>query len=313
MKAVQINSYGGVEVLGVAENVSPPLPTSDHVVVDVHAASLNPFDWVVIQGFAQTFIPLQLPATMGGDFAGIVSAVGPSVSGFSVGDAVYGQAALFHGGTGVFAEQVSADMHKIAPKPKTINFIQAASLPLVSLSALQALNTHIKLVKGQKILIHGGAGGIGTIAIQLAKTIGARVITTVRDDDVEYVRGLGADEVIDYTSQSFESLISGVDAVFDTVGGETTDKSFQVLKKGGVLVSMAGAPNAELAKKYGVTAIGQNTQGNSDMLRQITDLVENGKIKPQVDKVFPLNQVKEAFAHLTTGHPRGKVVLQIKD
>lgn len=312
MKAVQISSYGDTSVLDINE-VPKPQVSDDHVVIDVYAASLNPFDWMVIQGFAQTFLPLQFPATIGGDFSGVVTEIGANVTTYKVGDKVYGQAALFHGGSGVLAEQALTNVQKIAPKPKNINFLEASSLPLVSLSALQALETHMKLSSGQKILIHGGAGGIGTIAIQLAKALDAHVISTVRGVDTDYVKGLGADEVIDFETQQFETMLSGLDAVFDLAGGETTDKSFQVLKKGGILVSMLGAPKSELSEKYGVTAIGQNTQGNSEMLTRITDLVESGKIKPQVDKVFPLDQVKEAFTHLTQGHPRGKVVIKIND
>lgn len=330
MKAVQISSYGGVDVLEIAENVLKPSASEGQVLVEVYAASINPFDWKVRQGYAKEYIKFQFPATMGGDFAGVVVGLGEEVSdlkqslrsssfgklrvaGLKVGDKVYGQAAVFAGGSGAFAEVLAANVNKIAPKPKNIDFLQAASLPLVGVSALQAMETHIKLKKGQKILIHGGAGGIGTCAIQLAKALGAYGATTVSGDDVEYARGLGADEVIDYETQAFEELLSGFDAVFDTVGGETTDRSFEVLKKGGIIVSMLGAPSSELAQKYGVSAIGQNTEGNRERLSRLSKLVESGKIKPQVDKVFPIDGVREAFSHLEEGYPRGKVVLKIRD
>lgn len=313
MKAVQIKSYGEVESITIVDDANLPTASKDQVVVDVATASLNPFDWIVIQGYAQQFLPLVLPVAIGSDFAGIITSVGENVSEYSIGDAVYGQGAVFSGGTGAFAEMLTADIHKIAHKPKNISFKEAASLPLVSMSAVQALETHIKLARGQKILIHGGAGGIGTIAIQLAKTIGAYVITTVRGRDADFVRNLGADQVIDFETQAFETRVSELDAVFDTSGGKGGTTSFDVLKKGGVFVSMNGQPDAELAAKHNVTAIGQNTQGTNEMLRHITDLVESGKIKPQVDKMFPLNDVRGAFTYLTTGRPRGKVVLQIKE
>lgn len=316
----------------VVDDIAKASASSGQVLVEVYAASINPFDWKVREGYVKDFIKLQFPATVGGDFAGVVVDLGENVSGIEVGDEVYGQAPVFAGGTGAFAEFLAASVGKIAKKPKKINFIEAASLPLVGISALQALETHIKLKNGpssassfakatddkkasegkQKILIHGGAGGIGSIAVQLAKALGAYVVTTVSGDDKEYVEGLGADEVIDYGTEAFEETLSNFDAVFDMVGGETSDKSFKVLKKGGILVSMAGQPSEDLAKKYGIVAIGQNTEGNTERLNRLAELVDEGKIKPQVDKVFSLDRVKDAFKHLEKGHPRGKVVLKIK-
>lgn len=313
MKAVQIKTYGGIDVLEINDNAPEPTPEKDQVLVEVHAASINPFDWKVREGYAKKYIKLEFPTTIGGDFAGVVTGLGENVSDFKIGEAVYGQAAVFGGGTGAFAEVLAANVNKIAPKPKNIDFLQAASLPLVGVSALQALETHIKLKKGQKILIHGGAGGIGTIAIQLAKALGAYVATTVSSDDVEYARGLGADEVIDYKNQNFEEILKDYNAVFDTVGGKTLDKSFLVVKKGGIIVSMAGAPSAALAKKHGVVVIGQNTEGNKERLSRLSELVERGEIKPQVDRVFAIDEAAEAFSRLEKGHPRGKVVLKIKE
>jgi NADPH:quinone reductase-like Zn-dependent oxidoreductase len=315
MKAVQINSYGGVEVLEVVKDIPKPTAGSGQVLVKVEAASINPFDWKLRAGYAKDYLPLQFPVTMGGDFAGVVEGIGPlaggGVAGYVVGDEVYGQAASYGGGSGSFAEFATASIGKIAKKPKNIDFIRAASLPLVGVSAVQALEDHIKLKKGQKILIHGGAGGIGSIAIQFAKALGAYVATIVSGDDLEFARGLGADEVIDYGSRAFEKILSDFDAVFDTVGGDVANRSFLVLKKGGVIVSMQGQPSVELAKKYGVVAIGQNTDGNKGKLDRICELVEGGKIKPQVAKVFALTDVRDAFVFQEQGHPRGKVVLEI--
>ncbi len=325
MKAVQINSYGGAEVLEVVKDFPKPTAGVGQVLVEIKAASINPFDWKLCAGFAKDYLPLEFPVTMGGDFAGVVTEVGEDVSdlsagrqGFKVGDEIYGQAASYGGGSGSFAEFATAAVVKIAKKPKNIDFVQAASLPLVGMSALQALETHIGLKANQKILIHGGAGGIGSIAVQIAKALGAYVATTVSGDDLEYARALGADEVIDYKQsfsanqkEDFSKKISGFDAVFDTVGGETLDKSFLVLKKGGIIVSMMGEPSATLAKKYDVIVVGQMTDGTTERLKRLADLVDSGKVKPQVDRVFKFDKIREAFTYQEAGHPRGKVVLEI--
>lgn len=312
MKAIQINAYGGNEVFEFNPNAPKPTPTKKQVLVEVYAASINHFDAAVRAGYVKDMMPVQFPATLGGDFSGVVIGVGEGVNEFTIGDLVYGSALLFSGGSGAFAEVLVANTKNIALKPKSVNFVEAASLPLVGVSALQALAEHIKLARGQRILIHGGAGGIGTIAIQLAKSLGVFVATTVRGNDKNYVTSLGVDQAIDYRNEKFENLLKDFDAVFDTVGGETTERSFKVLKKGGTLVSMKGQPNPELAQKYGVTAVGQRTNTNTERLTGLAELVDRGKIKPQVDKVFPLEQTREACVYYEEGHPRGKVVLKIK-
>lgn len=312
MKAVQINSYGGIEVLEINQNVPSPTPRDGQVLVENHAASINPIDWKIRAGYLKEMAPLSFPAILGGDFAGVITEVGQDVTDFKVGDEVYGSAIVLNGGSGAFAEEIAANATNIARKPKTVSLEEAGAFPLVGTSALQALEEHIKLQKDQKILIHGGAGGIGHIAIQLSKAIGAYVATTVSSDNIDWVKSLGADEIIDYKNQAFEELLKDIDCVFDTVGGETSDKSFQVLKKGGVIVSMLVQPNPELAKEYGVTAIGQNTVTNTARLDRLAELIDKGGIKVHVDKVFPLEEAKEAFKHLEEDHPPGKVVLKIK-
>lgn len=313
MKAAQINTYGGNEVLEINENASKPTLAQGQVLVEVHAVSLNPVDRAIRAGYLKEMVPLSFPATLGGDFSGVVAEVGEAVSDFKVGDPVYGQAILLNGGSGSLAQFVAANAANTARKPQNVSYIEAAALPLAGVSALQALEEHIKLEKGQKILIHGGAGGIGTIAIQLAQSLGGYVATTVRTDDKNYVKELGADQVIDYQNEAFEEMLKEFDAVLDTVGGETTNKSFKVLKKGGILVSMLGQPDPELVEKYGVTAIGQSTNTNTQHLNRLAELIDSGKIKVELDKVFPLEQVQEAFKHLEQGHPRGKVVVKIED
>lgn len=307
MKAIQIKSFGGPEVLELTDVQTPNLKEGQ-VLVEVFASSINPFDLYVLGGNAGG----ELPLVLGGDFSGVVSKVTNDVSGLKVGDEVYGQALVFNGGSGAFAQIAASNAKNTAIKPKNINSDEAASLPLVGSSAIQALEDHINLSKDQKILIHGGAGGIGSIAIQLAKAIGAYVATTVSGDGMEFVKSLGADEAIDYKTQRFEEVVSNFDAVFDTVGGDTTDRSFTVLKKGGTLVSMVGISNSDLAEKFGVIAIGQFTKTTTDRLNRLSKYVESGKIKPQVDKVFPLEQFREAFEYMINESPKGKVVIKVK-
>jgi alcohol dehydrogenase len=311
MKAAQINSYGGKEVLQTVDNTEKPKLQTGQVLVEVHSAGVNPFDWKVREGYMKDFIPLKFPATLGGDFAGVVAEIAEGVSGVKVGDEVYGQANAA-GGSGSFAEFTPVASGQIALKPKSVDFNTAAAIPLAAASAYQALVEHSNLQNGQKVLIHGGAGGIGFFAIQIAKHLGAYVATTASAEDTDFVKSLGADEVIDYKSQKFEELLKDYDLVFDTVGGETYKKSYQVLKPGGLLVSMVEQPDEELTKKYGVKAISQQSRPTSDKLQKIAELIDKGVLKVNVDKVFPLEQAPEALEYLKEGHPRGKVVIQVK-
>lgn len=322
MKAAQINEYGEAHIVRVTSDAPKPTPSDDQVLVEVHAASINPFDWKVRKGFMHQVKPLQFPATLGGDIAGVVVEVGKNVTQFTVGDKVYGQAGIFGGGSGAYAEFAATNAKSIAKMPEGLEFTQAAALPLTGLSALQVIEDHMKLQSGstlakasadkQKILIHGGAGGIGTMAIQIAKHLGAYVATTVSTKSLEYVKQLGADEVIDYKTQKFEVMLSDFDAVFDTVGGETYDNSFKVLKKGGILVSMVQPPKEDLAAQYGVKAILQATKVSTESLERLGEFVKSGVVKPHVDSTFPLDQIQEAFRAQETGSPQGKVIVQIR-
>lgn len=312
MRAAQINEYGGIEVLKV--NTEAPKPTADEgqVLVEVHAASLNPIDSKIRQGYMQQMLPLTFPVTLGGDFAGVVVEIGEGVAGFQVGDEVYGDANRRFGGSGAFAEFAAATAAMMSYKPKSVGFAEAAALPLTGTSAIQALTEHMDIRSGQKILIHGGAGGIGTVAIQVAKYIGAYVTTTAAAADTDYVKELGADEVIDYKSQAFEDIVRDYDAVYDTVGGDTYTRSFKVLKKGGIIVSMLEQPNEELMAQYGIKAIGQFTQPTTERLAKLAELVDQGVVKVHIDKTFPLEEIVDAFKYRETSSPRGKVVVQIK-
>src|SRR3989338_9482226 len=312
LKAVQINQYGTNDVLEVNENTPTPEPQKGQLLVEVYSAGINPVDLAIRAGYLEQMAPLQFPATLGGDFAGVVKTLGQGITDFKIGDEVYGQAIVLSGGSGSFAQVLAANSRNTARKPKTVSFTEASALPLPGVSAIQALEEHIKLDKNQKILIHGGAGGIGHIAIQLAKFLGAYVTTTVNTDDIEFVKKLGVDEVIDYKTQAFETILKDYDAVFDTVGGETTNKSFGVLKNGGVLVSMLGKPDEKLAKEKNITAVGQRTKTNTEDLNRLSELVDNGKIKVSIDKVYSLDKIKEAASHQET-HQRGKIVLKIRE
>jgi alcohol dehydrogenase len=309
VKAARIHNYGGPEAVQV-EDISLPEPQAGELLIRIHAAGVNPIDWKIRAGYMKQMMPLQLPLTLGGDFSGVVE-VGADVADFKVGDEVYGQSGVLNGGSGSFAEFSIAKVGTIATKPRSVSHTEAGGLPLVGVSALQALTEHLRVSAGQKVLIHGGTGGIGSIAIQLARHLGAYVATTVSADDIDYVKGLGADEVIDYKSRKFEEVLGGLDAVFDTVGGDTYSRSFKVLKRGGRLVSMLEQPDQQLMKDFGVKAFAQFTQVNTERLRRLAELVDRNVLKVHVDKTFPLEQAAAALLYLETESPRGKVVLKI--
>jgi alcohol dehydrogenase len=311
MKSAQIKRYGSSEVVEINQSTpSPNDPSAGKVLVRVKAAGVNPADWKIREGYFQQMMPLQFPSTLGMDFSGVIQKVGEGVSDFKQGDEVYGQAAVNRGGSGAFAERALANADNIAHKPKALSHEEAAGLPLVGVSAWQALVETIGLSKGQKILIHGGAGGIGSIAIQLAKYLGAYVATTVSTNDKQFVKELGADEVIDYKTQTFEDLLHDYDAVFDTVGGETYTRSFKVLKRGGIIVSMLEQLNQELMEQFRVKAISQFTQVNRERLAKLAQWVDQNNIRVNVDRTFPLDETGKALDYQRDVHPRGKVVLE---
>jgi alcohol dehydrogenase len=313
MKSAQINKYGSSEVIEINQSTPEPIVSPGKVLVTIKAAGVNPADWKIREGGLQQMISLQFPSTLGMDFSGIIKQVGEGVSPweFKQGDEVYGQAGVVNGGSGAFAEEALANTERIAYKPNKLTHIEAAALPLVAVSAWRALTENIGLSKGQRILIHGGAGGIGSISIQLAKYLGAEVATTVSANDKEFVQELGADQVIDYKSQNFEDLLHDYDAVFDTVGGETYRRSFKVLKKGGIIVSMLEQPNTELMDQYDIKAIFQFTQADRERLTKLAQWVDQNNIRVNVEKTFLLDEAGKALDYLKDVHPRGKVVLAV--
>jgi alcohol dehydrogenase len=314
MKSIQIKGYGNSDVVEVNDNTSIPTVSVGKILVNVKASGVNPADWKIREGYFQQMAPLQFPSTLGMDFSGVVKQIGDEdiSSDFKQGDEVYGQASVLSGGSGAFAELALANKDSIAHKPKTLNHLEAAALPLVGVSAWQALVENIGLSKDQKILIHGGAGGIGTIAIQLAKHLGVYVATTVSTNDKEFVQRLGADQVIDYRTENFEDMLHDYDSVFDTVGSDTYKRSFKVLKKDrGIIVSMLEQPNSELMNQYGIKALFLFSQVNRQRLAKLTQWVDQNNIKVNVDKTFSLDQASKALDYQKDVHPRGKVVLTV--
>lgn len=311
MKAIKAHEGGGPEVLKM-EDTPIPFPGKGEVLVEVHAASLNPMDAKLLRADSSYQQAAENPLTPGFDLAGAVVEVGEDVKHICVGDNVYGQASVIRKGTGSFAEYAVTMEDCVARMPDNISFTEAAAIPLAACSAYQALVEHMKLSAGEKILIHGGSGGIGTFAIQLAKHLGAYVATTASGTGLSYVKQLGADQIIDYEREEFEKILRDFDAVLDTVGGETYKKSFEVLKKGGLIVSMLSMPDEISMKKYGVRAVLETTKVDSKKLGKITDLVKAGVLHVNIANVFPLQQTQEAFKAKETEKVLGKIAIEVK-
>ncbi len=315
MKSARIKGYGSTrDVIEIDQNTPAPNDPSDgKVLVKVKAAGVNPTDWKISEGYMQQIMPIEFPTTLGWDFSGVVEKAGAGVSDIKQGEEVYGQSSVVMGGSGTFAEMALANANNIARKPISLSHEEAAGFPTVGVSAWQTLVDIIGLSKGQKILIHGGAGGVGSIAIQLANYLGAYVATTVSEKDKQFVKDLGADEIIDYKTQTFEDLLShDYYAVLDTVGGETYSRSFKILKRGtGIIVSTLEQPNQELMDNFGVKAIFVFSQVNRERLTKLGQWVDQNNVHVNVDKMFPLDDAAKALDYQKDGHPRGKVVLAI--
>jgi NADPH:quinone reductase-like Zn-dependent oxidoreductase len=304
MKAERVHAFGGPDVLQL-EEVPRPEPKENELLARVRAAGVNPIDWKLRQGYMQT----PLPFTMGIDFSGVVEAVGSKVKGFRVGDRVFGQAA---DESGSYAEYVTAVISDIAKTPNVLNDIQAAALPVASLTAWQALFDTANLQAGQKVLIHAASGGVGSFAVQFAKWKGAHVIGTASAAHVDSVRELGADEVIDYRATKFEAVVQGVDVVLDTIGGETQERSWRVLKRGGILVSLVQPPSQEQATAHGVLGVIIHQKPRGDQLARIAELVVSGRVKINIETVLPLEEAPKAQQLSQSGHAGGKIVLKVE-
>ncbi len=333
MRALVLKRYGKPDQVTFADTPRPT-PKPDEILVQVHAAGLNPIDNMIPKGTFKPVLRFQLPATLGSDLAGVVVEVGNRVTRFKPGDAVF--ASIFDLGTGALTEFAVVPESAAALKPANLDFVQAASIPMVGLTSWQALKDRARLKPGQKLFVPAGSGGIGTFAIQLAKYLGAKVGTTTSTGNVDLVRSLGADEVIDYKKQQFEQVLRGYDAVLGTVRGDAIEKSLQILKPGSTVVSLIGPLDAAFARarglnffmvflfglmsrkimrragKRGATYSFLFVHPDGKQLGEIGELLKAGHIRPVIDKVFPFEQAKEALAYLEKGRAKGKVVVQIR-
>jgi len=333
MKAMIIEKYGKNVPLVMAERPLPNIGEHD-VLVEIHAASLNPIDYKIKEGKMKFLLNYKFPLILGNDFSGVVVKVGDRVNTFKPGDEVYGRPRKNRIGT--LAEFIAVHEEDIGLKPHNLTFEEAASIPLIGLTTYQAFVDLLNLRKGHKILIHAGSGGVGTFAIQLAKLMGAYVATTASEKGYELVKSLGADLIINYKTENFEDMLTGYDAVFDTLGGEVLEKSFRILKPGGQIVSISGIPNARFGKEAQlgwmktailslasrkIKALEEKSQTkyhflfmkpSGEQLKVLKEFMEGGLIKPIVDKVYPLKEAGQAFNYLESGRAKGKVVIRIK-
>ncbi len=308
MKAIVVHEYGGPEVLRY-EDVARPEPKDDQILIRVIAAGVNPVDASLRSGRYAKFFGTRLPFIPGSDFAGVVEKAGSKITKFKTGDSVFAYTELKDGGG--YAEYAVATEAEAALKSNSINDIEAAAVPIVALTAWQALIDTAKLNAGQAVLIHGGSGGVGTFAIQIAKARGAKVIATASTANQDLLKQLGADVAIDYTKQKFEDIAKDVDVVLDSVGKDTLARSYGVVKKGGFIVSIVGRPDPAELDKHGIRGAALSVEPNSDELAEIGKLIDEKKIKVIVSQTFPLSDAIKAQEQVATGHTRGKIVLTV--
>ncbi len=308
MKAVIIHDYGSSDVLKL-EDVPVPEIGPDEVLVKVSYSSVNPFDWKIREGFVKSWIALKFPAILGIDVAGTVEDLGKDVTNFRIGEKVYGRADFTRGGS--YAQYAAVKADSLAHAPKSIPLNEAAGMPVVVGTALTALFDVAGMRPGQKVLITGASGGVGTAAVQIAKSYGAYVIGTTSTPNIKQVKAIGADEVIDYTKGDFSKNVMDVDIAFDTVGGETLSKLYGVVKKGGVLVTSSGQPDETIAKERGITAKGFQAATDTKRLEEMAKLADSGKVKVIIEKEFPLSQIKAAHDLSQSGRAKGKIILKV--
>jgi NADPH:quinone reductase-like Zn-dependent oxidoreductase len=308
MKAIVVHEYGGPEVLKY-EDAPRPEPKENEVLVRMIAAGVNPVDALIRSGKYAKFFGTTLPLIPGYDIAGVVEKTGSKITKLKVGDAVYGYV-LWGGG---YAEYAVATEGEATAKPKSLSFIEAAGVPLVALTAWQALIETAKLGAGQTVLIHGGSGGVGSMAIQIAKARGAKVIATASTPNQDLLKQLGADVAVDYTKTKFEDVAKDVDVVLDSVGKDTLARSYGVVKKGGFIATLVSQPDDAELKKHGINGAPISVKPNADELAEITRLIEEKKIKPVVSQVLPVSEAVKAQEQAATGHTRGKIVLKVAD
>jgi NADPH:quinone reductase-like Zn-dependent oxidoreductase len=309
MKAVRVARFGPPEIISI-EEIPNPEPGDGEVVVQVKAAGIGPWDAWIRSG--KSVLQQPLPLILGSDLSGVIHSIGARVEGLQIGDEVFG--VTNERFTGAHAEYAVAKTAMIAPKPKSLNHTHAASVPVVAVTAWQMVFELAQLVPGQSVLIHGGAGNVGAYAVQLAKRAGAMVIATASAKDLTYVRSVGANGVIDYRARRFEEQVKDIDAVLDTVGGEALDRSYGVLKRGGILVSAAARPSKEKAEQHGVRALFFLVEVTTQRLRKIAELIDAGELKTEVGEVLWLNEAYQGHEMLEGApHRRGKIVIKVAD
>jgi NADPH:quinone reductase-like Zn-dependent oxidoreductase len=310
MKAVHIHDYGGLDVLHI-EEAPRPTPGAGEVLIRVHATTINPFDCAVRAGYMGQYFNYTFPLILGTDVSGVVEQVGEGVTDVSIGDVVYTRAGIYR--DGAHAEYVLAIAADVVPKPESLDHVHAAALPHVTLTAWQGLIEFADLSEGQTVLIHAAAGGVGHVAVQLAKWRGARVIGTA-SVNLPFLEELGVDEAIDYSTTAFEDVVKDVDVVLDLLGGETQQRSWKVLKPGGILLSTVQPPSQEIASAHGVR---QRMIGTAPPVRKVlteaSKMVADGRLKPHVSTILPISDVRKAHELIEGRHTRGKIVLQIVD
>jgi NADPH:quinone reductase-like Zn-dependent oxidoreductase len=308
MKAVRIHSFGPPDVM-VIDDIPKPTPNNGEVVVKVEAAGIGPWDALVRSG--KSALPQPLPLILGSDVSGTLESKGEGVEEYHVGDEVFG--VTNERFTGAYTEYAVAKVGMLACKPKTLNHTHAASVPVVAVTAWQMVFDFAKVSAGKSVLVHGGAGNVGAYAVQLAKRAGAVVIATASAKDISYVRSLGADGVIDYRKNSFEQRVKEMDAVIDTVGGETLSRSFEVVKRGGILVSAATRPSEEKAAQYGIRAVFFLVDVTTERLRKIAELIDTGQLVTEVGEVLWLEEARRGHEMLEgASHKRGKIVIKVR-
>ena len=308
MKAVRIHNYGGSEVLKI-EDIPIPDYADDDLLIKIYATSVNPVDWKVREGYLQGMNLHTLPLTLGWDVSGVVEKIGSSVKRFKVGDEVYTRPSIDRDGS--YAEYIAVKESIVDHKPKSITHVEAASIPLAGLTAWTALVKTAEIGPGKRVLIHAAAGGVGSLAVQIAREKGCYIIGTASEKNLGFVLNLGAHEVIDYHNQDFSEIVKDVDVVFDTIGGETMEKSWKILKKEGMLVSIAGQPDPEKAKEYNVRSSSVFVQPDASILETLRQLIDTGNLKPIIGNVFTLDEIKKAQDLCQSGRARGKIVIKV--
>jgi NADPH:quinone reductase-like Zn-dependent oxidoreductase len=310
MKAIVIHEYGGPEVLKY-EDVPQPKPKQDELLIRVIAAGVNPVDGMIRAGMLDKEGHRAFPIVLGGDISGVVEKVGSKITKFKSADPVFAYVSLDN--SGGYAQYALVTEREAAPKPKSLTYVEAAAVPIVALTAWQALIDTAKLKAGQTVLIHGGSGGVGSFAIQIAKARGAKVIATASTANQDLLKQLGADVAIDYTKQNFEDSAKDVDVVLDSIGKDTLARSYGVVKKGGIIVSLVARPDPAELEKHGIRGEAFSVDPNSDELGEIGKLIDEKKISVIVSQTFPLSEARKAQEQVATGHTRGKIVLKVAD